>query len=92
MKSSGINEIKKLINQNEEKIKKKEAQKKAINDEIKDLRTKTDQLKDDLLLAQIKEIPDFNVTDLIELRQLIKDSGLTDSEVKEMLKNGDVKL
>lgn len=87
-----IKEYESLIAQNNEKMQKKEAQVKKLQAEIKELKTKNDQLKDDMLLSQIKEqIPDSDVSNLIMVSKLIKESGLTPDELKGMFSKGEKK-
>lgn len=87
-----VNELEKQIELNNDKIKKKEAQVKKIQAEIKELKTKNDQLKDDMLLQQIKgQIPDSEVGSLIMVSKLIKESGLSPEEIKEMFTKGEDK-
>ena len=87
-----VNELEKQIELNKDKIKKKEAQVKKIQAEIKELKTKNDQLKDDMLLQQIKgQILDSDVSNLIIVSKLIKESGLSPDEIKEMFTKGEEK-
>lgn len=87
-----IKEYENLIAQNNEKIKKKEAQVKKLQAEIKELKSKNDQLNDDLLLHQIKnEVPASDVSNLIMISKLIKETGLSPDELKEMFNKGENK-
>ena len=87
-----LDELEKQIELNNEKIKKKEARLKKIQAEIKELKTKNDQLKDDMLLQQIKgQIPDSDVSNFIMVSKLIKESGLSTDEIKEMFTKGEDK-
>lgn len=78
------NEYETLIAQNTEKIQKKEAQIKKFQNEIRELKAKNAQLQDDLLLYQVKnQIAGKDITKLIMISQLIDESGLSDSDLKE---------
>lgn len=86
------NEYEALIAQNTEKIQKKEAQIKKFQNEIRELKSKNAQLKDDLLLYQVKnQIAGKDITKLIMISQLIDESGLSDSDLKEFFSKGEVK-
>ncbi len=86
------NEYEALITQNTEKIQKKEAQIKKLQNEIRELKSKNAQLQDDLLLYQIKnQIAGKDITKLIMISQLIDESGLSDSDLKEFFSKGEVK-
>jgi len=86
------NEYETLIAQNTEKIQKKEAQIKKLQNEIRELKSKNAQLQDDLLLYQVKnQIAGKDITKLIMISQLIDESGLSDSDLKEFFSKGEVK-
>lgn len=86
------NEYEALIAQNTEKIQKKEAQIKKFQNEIRELKAKNAQLQDDLLLYQVKnQIAGKDITKLIMISQLIDESGLSDSDLKEFFSKGEVK-
>ena len=86
------NEYEALIAQNTEKIQKKEAQIKKFQNEIRELKAKNAQLQDDLLLYQVKnQIAGKDITKLIMISQLIDQSGLSDSDLKEFFSKGEVK-
>lgn len=86
------NEYEALIAQNTEKIQKKEAQIKKCQNEIRELKAKNAQLQDDLLLYQVKnQIAGKDITKLIMISQLIDESGLSDSDLKEFFSKGEVK-
>lgn len=86
------NEYEALIAQNTEKIQKKEAQIKKFQNEIRELKSKNAQLQDDLLLYQVKnQIAGKDITKLIMISQLIDESGLSDSDLKEFFSKGEVK-
>lgn len=86
------NEYETLIAQNTEKIQKKEAQIKKFQNEIRELKAKNAQLQDDLLLYQVKnQIAGKDITKLIMISQLIDESGLSDSDLKEFFSKGEVK-
>lgn len=87
-----LKEYENLIAQNNEKIQKKEAQVKKIQAEIKELKIKNEQLNDDMLLHQIKnEVPASDVSDLIMVSKLMKESGISADELKEMFAKGENK-
>lgn len=86
------NEYEAMIAQNTEKIQKKEAQIKKFQNEIRELKAKNAQLQDDLLLYQVKnQIAGKDITKLIMISQLIDESGLSDSDLKEFFSKGEVK-
>ncbi len=86
------NEYEALIAQNTEKIQKKEAQIKKLQIEIRELKAKNVQLQDDLLLYQVKnQIAGKDISKLIMISQLIDESGLSDSDLKEFFSKGEVK-
>lgn len=86
------NEYEALIAQNTEKIQKKEAQIKKLQIEIRDLKAKNTQLQDDLLLYQVKnQIAGKDISKLIMISQLMDESGLSDSDLKEFFSKGEVK-
>ncbi len=86
------NEYEAMIAQNTEKIRKKEAQIKKFQNEIRELKAKNAQLQDDLLLYQVKnQIAGKDITKLIMISQLIDESGLSDSDLKEFFSKGEVK-
>ena len=79
-----------LIAQNDEAIKKKEQQIKKLHTEIKELKRKNQNLKDDMILYQVKQ--NINTTDLnklIMISKLMEESGLTENEIKEMFSKGE---
>ena len=87
-----LKEYENLIAQNNEKIQKKEAQVKKIQAEIKELKIKNEQLNDDMLLHQIKnEVPASDVGNLIMVSKLMKESGISADELKEMFTKGENK-
>lgn len=86
------NEYEALIAQNTEKIQKKEAQIKKLQIEIRELKAKNVQLQDDLLLYQVKnQIAGKDISKLIMISQLMDESGLSDSDLKEFFSKGEVK-
>ncbi len=86
------NEYEALIAQNIEKIEKKESQIKKLQSEIKELKSKNMRMQDDLLLYQVKnQIAGKDITKLIMISQLMDESGLSDSDLKEFFSKGEVK-
>lgn len=86
------NEYEALIAQNTEKIQKKETQIKKLQNEIRELKAKNTQLQDDLLLYQVKnQIAGKDISKLIMISQLMDESGLSDSDLKEFFSKGEVK-
>lgn len=86
------NEYEALIAQNTEKIQKKEAQIKKLQNEIRELKAKNVQLQDDLLLYQVKnQIAGKDIAKLIMISQLMDESGLSDNDLKEMFSKGEDK-
>lgn len=86
------NEYEALIAQNTEKIQKKEAQIKKFQNEIRELKSRNAQLQDDLLLYQVKnQIAGKDITKLIMISQLMDESGLYDSDLKEFFSKGEIK-
>lgn len=86
------NEYEALIAQNTEKIQKKEAQIKKFQNEIRELKSRNAQLQDDLLLYQVKnQIAGKDITKLIMISQLMDESGLSDSDLKEFFSKGEIK-
>ena len=86
------NEYEALIAQNTEKIQKKEAQIKKFQNEIRELKSRNAQLHEDLLLYQVKnQIAGKDITKLIMISQLMDESGLSDSDLKEFFSKGEIK-
>ena len=80
-------EYEKLIVQNNERIEKKETQIKQLQADIKELKAKNEQLQDSMMLSEIKD-NDIDYKNIIALNKLIKEQGLTENQINEMLSKG----
>ena len=87
------NKLEEMISQNIEKIAKNEAQIKKLKAENKELNAKNKQLQDELLLYNVKnQLGEKDIGKLIMISNLMDESGLTDSDLKEFFSKGDVKI
>lgn len=79
-------EIRKAIAQNEERIARKEEQIKKLQAEAKQLKDKNEALKNELILTDVRkaDVSADDIADLLVWGKLVKASGLSDAEIKEM--------
>lgn len=82
-------EIRKAIAQNEERIARKDEQIKKLQAEIKQLKEKNELLKNELILTDVRkaDVSSDDVGDLLEWGKLVKASGLSAAEIKEIFQS-----